>query len=185
MFKLQNVYLLHDRMANNKFELNDRKVIYALLENARQTAVELSKKTGLSRQTVNKTITRLEENHVIWGHYPVINMKAINKKLFIMLLKSKANVTLENVLEAVSETKKSLIEQKNYIPIYSGYFHGKFDWILIFAADDIVQAKKVVRMWKSKYADTTENIDLQEELMPFRCGGFINPNYEEELKNIL
>ena len=54
-------------MTNNKTELNDndKKVIYALLENTRQTAVKLSNKTGLSRQTVNKTITRLEENHVI------------------------------------------------------------------------------------------------------------------------
>ena len=50
-------------MTNNKIELNDndRKVIHALLENARQTAVNLSNKTGLSRQTVNKTIKRLEE----------------------------------------------------------------------------------------------------------------------------
>jgi len=134
---------------------------------------------------VNKTIKRLEENHVIWGHYPVINMKAIRKKLFIMLLKSKPGLTQEKTLVALSETQKSLKEKKTFIPIYSGYFHGYYDWIIIFAADDIISANKVVRNWKTKYADTIEDIQLQEELMSFRCGGFLNPDYEEEIKNIL
>ena len=172
-------------MINNKIELNDndKKVIYALLENARQTAVELSNKTGLSRQTVNKTITRLEENHVIWGHYPVINMKAIGKKLFMVLFKSKPNVNLEKTLEAIKISKKTLREKK-FIFIYSGFFHGYYDWIAIFAADDIIHANKAVRIWKNNFADTIDDIHLQEELMSFRCGGLINPDYEEELKNI-
>ena len=171
-------------MANKKFESNDRKVIYALLENARQTAVELSNKTGLSRQTVNKTITRLEENHVIWGHYPVINMKTIGKKLFMVLVKSKPNVDLEKTLEAIKISQKELKEKK-FIFLYSGLFHGYYDWMAIFAADDIIHANKAVRTWKNIYTDTIDDILLQEELMTFRCGGFINPDYKEGLKNIL
>ena len=174
-------------MTNNKIKLddNDKKVIYALLENARQTAVELSSKTGLSRQTVNKIITRLEENHVIWGHYPIINMKFLGKKIFMILVKSKANLSIEKTLEGVSESKKFLGKFKSIILLYTGYFHGYYDWVIMFAADDIVQANKVVRNWKSKYAHTIEDIQLQEELMSFRSGGFLNPDYEEELKNIL
>jgi DNA-binding Lrp family transcriptional regulator len=174
-------------MTNNKIKLNDndKKVIYALLENARQTAVELSNKTGLSRQTVNKTIQKLEENNIIWGHYPVINMKTLGKKIFIMLLRSKPGITIEKTLEYILETKKLLKEQKTLIPMYTGYFHGYFDWVIMFAADDIVQANKMVRNWKSKYAHTIEDIQLQEELMSFRRGGFLNPDYEKELKNIL
>ena len=91
---------------------------------------------------------------------------------------------------------ESLILEKSYgapqngggvfsCPTITSYFHGYFDWIIIFAADDIVQANKVVRNWKSNYVDTIEDIQLQEELMSFRCGGFLNPDYEEELKNIL
>ena len=55
----------------------------------------------------------------------------------------------------------------------------------MFATDDIIQANKVVRNWKLKYGDTIEDIQLQEELMTFRFGSFMNPNYEEELNDIL
>ena len=41
-----------------------------------------------------------------------------------------------------------------------------------------------MRIWKNNFADTIDDIHLQEELMSFRCGGLINPDYEEELKNI-
>ena len=69
--------------------------------------------------------------------------------------------------------------------IYSGYYHGYYDWIAMIAADDIIHASQAVRNWKSIHDDTIDDILLQEELMQFRCGGFINPNYEEELKNVL
>jgi DNA-binding Lrp family transcriptional regulator len=174
-------------MTDNKIELNDndKKVIYALLENSRQTAVKLSNKTGLSRQTVNRTIQKLEENNIIWGYYPVINMNALGKKIFTVFLKSKSGVTTEKTLGSISESQKFLREQKSVIPIYTGYFHGEYDWMIMFAADNIAIAIKVVRNWQTKYADTIDDIKLQEELVSFRCGGFLNPNYKEELKNIL
>jgi len=172
-------------MDNDKINSKDRKIIDAMMEGARKSAIELSEKTGLTRQTVNKATRRLEEDHVFWGYYPVVNMKALGKKVFIMFLRSKPNLTLEKVLEGISETQKSIKEQKSLIPIYSGFFHGYFDWIIIFSADNIVQANKVVRNWRRKYGDTIEDIQLQEELMSFRCGGFINPDFKKEINGIL
>jgi len=174
-------------MTNNKIELNDndKKVIYALLENARQTAVELGNKTGLSRQTVNKTIKRLEENQVIWGHHSIISLKEIGKKRFIMLIKTSPDLTKEKFLEILPMGHHELNKIIKVIPIYIGITHGPFDRIVIFAADDIIQASKFMRLMKTKYKKLIDDIILIEELMPIRSCGIINPNLKEELDNIL
>jgi len=47
--------------SKGKISSNDKKILDALMENARQSLIEISEKTGMSRQTVQKTINRLEK----------------------------------------------------------------------------------------------------------------------------
>jgi len=174
-------------MTKSKKEIssNDRKILDALMGNARQPSIELSKKTKLSRQTVQKTIRKLEKEHVIWGYQPVVNMRKVGKKLFITLIKTTSKLTKERVQEVIPTLIKVMDEQKDIISIYTGYAHGYFDWIYIFAADDIVQANKMMRRWKTKYADLIEDIQIHEELMAIRSSGFLNPDFKQEIDNIL
>ena len=67
--------ILNDIMTKSEKEISssDRKLLDVLIVDARQSLVELSEKTGLSRQTVQKTIRKLEKEHVIWGYHAVVD----------------------------------------------------------------------------------------------------------------
>ena len=174
-------------MANSKKEISskDEKILDVMMDDARQSSVEISEKVGMSRQTVQKTISRLEENHVIWGYIPVVDLRRIGKKLFITLIKTTPNITKENILEILPVASKGMEEQGGIHLIYTGFTHGYFDWIVIFAASDIVQASKTMRSMQGKLSDFIEDIQILEELMPVRFCGVLNPDYKVDLDNIL
>jgi DNA-binding Lrp family transcriptional regulator len=183
----QDVNIIFDKMSKRKGKINrNEKIILKMLrENARQSFIEISEKTGLSRQTVQKTISRLEKNKTIWGHYSVVDLEKIGKKRFIMLIKVKPNVTKEKTLDGISKVRKMVSKGKSTEFLYSGYYHGLYDWIIIFAAEDIVQAKKILLQWQNLFSDLIKDIHLLEELLPTRVGAFVNPNIEQEMDKVL
>lgn len=174
-------------MEKSKKEIssNDKKILDVMMKDARQSSIELSEKVGVSRQTVQKTISRLEEDHVIWGYIPVVSLRRIGKKLFIALIKTTPKITKEKALEIVPIASKGMEEQVGITLIYTGFTHGYYDWIVIFAADGIGQASKIMRRWESKYSDFIEDLQILEELMPIRFCGVLNPDYKEDINNIM
>lgn len=64
-------------MTNGIKELsnNDKKILDVLSENSRLSLITISQKTGLSRQTVQKTISRLEHKKEIWGYQVIFDEK--------------------------------------------------------------------------------------------------------------
>jgi len=173
-------------MAKSKIEIstNDRKVLDALMVNARQSSIEISEKTGLSRQTVQKTISKLEKDHVIWGHKTVVDLNKIGKKRFVMLIKANPNLTKEKTMDGISKVRKMMDKEKSGDLIYSGYYNGLFDWLIIFAAKDVIQANKILRQWKSYFPDFIDEVYLLEEMLATRDGRILNPDYEQSMSKI-
>lgn len=60
-----------------KVDQKDRKILYQLDFNSRQTFSEIAKKVGLSKEVVNYRIKRLEQEGVIKGYYTIINMSRL------------------------------------------------------------------------------------------------------------
>ncbi len=58
-------------------DTKDRKIVYQLDLNARQSCSEIAKKVGLSKEVVNYRIKRLEQEGVIKGYYTIINMSRL------------------------------------------------------------------------------------------------------------
>ena len=174
-------------MAKSKYELsnNDKKILDVLIENARQSLIDISEKTGLSRQTVQKTINKLEKESVIWGYKTVVNFKSTGKKIFIILLKTSAKLSKDRLQEIFPITSKEMQKNVGISLIHTGLTHGDFDWFLIFAADDIVLANKIMRRWESQYSDIITDIKIVEELLPIRLCGALNPNYKEGIDEVL
>lgn len=174
-------------MPDGKKEIssNDKKILDRMMLDARQSSVEISEKVGVSRQTVQKTISRLEDDHIIWGYVPVINLHRIGKKLFIALIKTTPKITKDKILEILPIASKNMQEQNGITLIYTGFTHGYFDWVVIFAANDIVQASKTMRSIEYNFSDFIENLQILEELMPIRFFGVLNPDFEKDINIIL
>lgn len=88
-----------------KLDLKDRKILYELDKNARQTNSEIGKKIRLNKNTVNYKIKRLEKEGVILGYYPVIDSSKLGVFLVRCYLKF-FNTNSEQEQEIIEWLKK-------------------------------------------------------------------------------
>lgn len=70
-----------------KLDLKDRKLLYELDKDSRQSNAAIGKKIRLNKNTVNYKIKRLEKEGVILGYYPVIDISKIGYFLIRSYLK--------------------------------------------------------------------------------------------------
>jgi DNA-binding Lrp family transcriptional regulator len=60
-----------------KLDLKDRKILFELDTNARQTNSQIARKVGLNKNTVNYKITRMTKEGIILGYYSVIDSSKV------------------------------------------------------------------------------------------------------------
>ncbi len=60
-----------------KLDLKDKRILYELDSNARQTCSEIGKKVGLSTEVVNYRIKKLEENEIITQYQVIVNLSKL------------------------------------------------------------------------------------------------------------
>ncbi len=166
--------------ANQIWE-NELKVIRLLTENARMSNSEIAKKIGLTRQTVSKIIKNLEKNDLIWGYSLIGNPTKIGLNLYVLLLKGKPNLESDIFINRIMDFVK--IEDR--FTIYTGIFHGAYDWIAIFTAINIKEARKFVNKLKRGLEQFIDEIILMEQLVPVSMLQFSNPNLKSELNEAL
>ena len=132
-------------MAKSKKEIssNERKILDAIAGNAWQSSIEISKKIGLSRQTVQKTIRKLEKDHVIWGYQVIVDEEKKGFSHFLILIKRSIKPLDETVADRIISRKLEEIAADIGITILTSlYSHGSYDWIISFMATDIRHAKR-------------------------------------------
>lgn len=76
-------------MEEIKLDLKDRKLLYELDVNARQTMTRLGKKLRMSKQLVKFRIQRLEKQGIIKGYYTIIDFTRLGYLSFRVYLKLK------------------------------------------------------------------------------------------------
>ncbi|HLC72291.1 MAG TPA: winged helix-turn-helix transcriptional regulator [Candidatus Nanoarchaeia archaeon] len=70
-----------------KLDLKDKKIIFALSQDARLSHSQLAKQLGLSKNAVTYRIKRLQREHIIEKFIAVINIGALKLDTFCLLLK--------------------------------------------------------------------------------------------------
>jgi Lrp/AsnC family leucine-responsive transcriptional regulator len=131
-------------------DLKDRKILYHLDLNCRQSNTQIGRKVGLSRQVVEYRIKRMEEEKVIKNYYTVIDAY----KLGLMFYRYYIN------LQTVSKKKKQEIIDHfvNYKKISTiSTAKGLYDLIVVFWVDDISEFyefwKKSLEQYGSLFSD--------------------------------
>ncbi len=71
------------------------------------------------------------------------------------------------------------------ITIYTGIFHGPYDWIAIFTAINIKEARKFINKLKRGLEQFIDEMILMEQLVPVSMLQFSNPNLKSELNEAL
>ena len=128
--------------SREQIDTDEKKVIKELQKNSKESIDKIAKKCGFSRQKVWRIIKKLEKNKTIWGYYAVVDNEKVDMKRYIMLIK-RSNVPMgETVNKIIDLTMHSKGEEIGIHILCSSYIHGLYDWIFIFSASDIKNAKK-------------------------------------------
>jgi len=175
-------------MPKSKKEItnNDRKILDTLTENARQSLIEISEKTGLSRQTVQKTILKLEKDHVTWGYQPIVDEQKKGLKEYLILIKRTTKPLNEKTTEVIISRKLDKLASSIGAEIVSSFYcHGSYDWVISLLAPDIKSAKKFTEHLKTVHLDVISDVQLLETLFFAKKERIINPDIKNLKEYIL
>ena len=164
-----------EKKDKEKITQDEKIILKELLSNARKSAHEIAKKYGFSRQKVWGIIRDLEKDNFIWGYTAIIDESALDKNIFFALGRSKAGLSakFEDVIDKI-KTKKAYLEDVDVIGTF--YLNGSYDWLTVFTAKNVIEAKKYLNYIRREYGDYLEIIELLESVFQLIKYGKINPN---------
>ena len=128
-----------------KIDLKDRKIIYELSLNARQSTSKIAKKVGLSPQLVEYKIKRLEKLNVIKGYYTCIDISKIGYSIFKIYIK----------LQNLDEKKENIMIkdlQNNPNITWVGKCDGPWDMYLVIWSKNVFQFNDIFTEINNKYS---------------------------------
>jgi len=92
---------LQYNMKKPKIDAKDRKILYELDLDARQSFSEIGKKVGLSKEVVNYRIKQMEKKGIIKGYHTIMDMSRLGYLSFRFFIRLH-NTTIEKEKEIVS-----------------------------------------------------------------------------------
>jgi len=166
------------KVSKRQKELDERKVVMELQNNANESIDKLAKRCSFSRQKVWRIIKKLENNKTIWGYHAVVDNERLQLKNYVLLLR-KTNKPVSDLLSLI--VSGELEKQARDIGVTiesSSYLHGSFDWMITFISEDIKQAKRFVEVFNRLYQNYVAELLLVEEIFPVKSCGISNPHVE-------
>ncbi len=163
---------------------DEKKVMRALQQDARQSIDIIAKDCGFSRQKVWRIMKRLEDQKIIWGYHAVVEDETFTHNRYYVLVKRTPQYVTDKTLDII--TTRELKEKMEEMDIYledSHFIHGSYDWLLSMTAKDIRQVKKFTETFNKMFKDYVQKIDILEVIFPISKNGIQNPNVED-FKNI-
>lgn len=118
-------------MAKIKLDLKDRKILYELDRNCRQSNAQIAKKVGLSKQVVNYRINKLEKQNIIKKYVAQLNIPKFG------FLSYKVMFQLQNVSPEKEQEIIEHIQNNPHVHWLVSCF-GKWDLIFTFSSKTIM-----------------------------------------------
>ncbi len=152
-------------MMTFRLDLRDKKIIYELDLNSRQSASELAKKVGLSKQGCTYKIRKLKEKGILESTIAILNTPLMEHLSFRMYFK-----LIDISPEKEKQFQKWLTEHK-LIPWVIGC-EGIWDYIIVVFPKDFEEFQKFSQEINNNWGAHIEqkNIALVTEAHHFRAG---------------
>ena len=148
------------------------------MEDSRQSPHEIAEKCGFSRQKVWRIIDRLNEKYSVWGYTTVVDDNYDNSNTYFALVKTR--VPFSNIIDKLIQRVKKEKSGELGIKVLGNYYvNGLYDWVIIFTAKNLCDAKKMCGYLQKYYGNHLKEIDLLNTVFPLRKSGKINPNIEQ------
>ncbi|MCX6662721.1 MAG: Lrp/AsnC family transcriptional regulator [Euryarchaeota archaeon] len=162
---------------------DEQKILDVLRTNANESIDVIAKKCGFSRQKVWRIIKKLEKNKTIWGYTAICDDESCNLKHFTMLIKRTTVPIDQKMLQEVLKTRLDNLIPGSVIHIENiEYFHGCFDGICTFLAEDLVTAKKFCEQFNKRFSQFIADVEILEGILIIRKQAVRNPRLKEQIK---
>ena len=152
-------------------------ILEELQKNAKQNIDTIAKHCGFSRQKVWRIIKQLEENQKIWGYTAIVDAEVKGLEKFMLCIKKSQKVLDKKSMNEIAYERLGKIILNLGVTIESSYYiHGEYDWILIFTAKNVMDAKKFTDILSGAYPGIVDKIYLSRILFSQRDHRIENPN---------
>jgi Lrp/AsnC family transcriptional regulator, regulator for asnA, asnC and gidA len=156
-----------------KIDLKDKKILYELDHNSRQSNAEIAKKVGLSKDVVNYRIKKLEQN-IIQGYYTIIDFTKLNYLSFRVYFK---------LLDASPEKEKEImLFLKNHKNTFGlAEIEGPYDITYISLVKNIYEFEKFQNEFKTQFKQYIDNEDIAifTKVHHFHRAYILNKKFDE------
>ncbi len=143
-----------------KLTKNDKKILQILNNNARASVSEISRKTGIPRDSVNYRINRLIKSKVISFFHTVIDPIQLGHPIF-----SYVNITLNNFDQ--EEKLYSFMKSHPNI-VYVAKTTGKWDCIIAISAKSLEDFDNVLKEVRTKFSGIIKDYEAASIIKQYK-----------------
>ena len=156
--------------------IDEMTILEELQKNSKESIETIAKHCGFSRQKVWNAIKKLEESRMIWGYTAIVDEEKQGLQKFMLSIK-RSNRTLDKkTMDEIAYARLEKIISNLGATIESSYYiQGEYDWVLIFKAKNLKDAKKLSEIMLGAYPGIVERVNLSQILFIQREHRIENP----------
>jgi DNA-binding Lrp family transcriptional regulator len=173
------------KSSREQIDQDEKKILSELVKNSKENIETIAKHCGFSRQKAWRMIKQLEAKKLIWGYTTVFDEQKIGLTHYMLMVKRTSKQLEKGAVDRIISRRAEDMAAELGIAFESSiYVHGEYDWVVMFAAQDIKQAKKFSDSLIALHPDEIEKITIMQTLMFIRKQHILNPD-RKKLKEFL
>ena len=129
-----------------KLDVKDRKILYELDKNSRQSYSSLAKKVGLSQEAVRYRVNSLVGNKAISKFFTVVNVSMLGLTFYKILLK------FHNINEKKKEDIINYLIKQDFVA-WIADTDGAYDLSFVIEVDNLLKAKEFLSVFYQNYSN--------------------------------
>jgi len=167
------------KSSKDEIDQDEHKLLSELMKNSKENIDTIAKNCAFSRQKAWRMIKRLEKSQKIWGYSAIVDADKQGLEKFMLFFKRSHKLHAPKDTIEIATTRMDPMKKDLGITILNSYcIHGEYDWVTIFTAKNIIQAKKFCDSLMKRFPDT-HTTHISQILFTVREHCIQNPNITE------
>ena len=151
-----------------KLDEKDKKVLEHLYKNARVPVSEISRKTGIQRDSVIYRIKRMEKLNVIRSYTVLLNPLMLGYPIY-----SFVDIELHNFDEKSEKSFLGFLKSHPQIT-YVAKLTGKWDYEIVISAKDLGEFEDILKQMRLRFSDIIKNYESSMILQEYKFDYFLD-----------
>ncbi|MBI2548144.1 Lrp/AsnC family transcriptional regulator [Candidatus Woesearchaeota archaeon] len=145
-----------------KLDNKDKKIIELIQKNARISISQMSRKTGIPRDSIKYRLRRLEKEKVIRFYHAFLNPSKLGYPMYTYVTFVLSNVTQEKEKEFIS----FLVSHPNII--YVSKNSGKWDFTIGICSKEFKEFDDIIRTVRLKFSDIIKEFESSSVIQEYK-----------------